>query len=942
MSKKEGEKKAGQTNIKGNEEFSNNENITPVENNNTNTNKNKNRAKKISLWLAGIGAFLLITGLIFVFLGNKCSNDYKQKLHIEVPKNLEEAMKFLQNNSNYSDIVKEYDFNSYWPKEYFEISIAGKAISYYNDSLIAEAKYKNHSAGDNNIKILSEDSSNIAFEKFPDIKNIRELVEKQYIDAVDNKEGIENKTKRFSLIYNALAGHHASYLVLGRNRDNNNWKYYQPSDFPRRTLPTDDKLHNIVREYVKQINSIYSKDENAAKNIDSSQSVIPLCESVKNLIDSISVKAISFDNRGDKIWYGNDSADVGTPKSRTKLIAPYKYEILNNKACGWVVSDDAKENLYKATEYYKSRRFIDEDTYNKLDSLKWNDVPEEPRINTTLKLIGSILITLGALVLLFCLTLFIIKKYRISKKKETAKKTKDSQESYENQLREKDDKIKELLEINNRLQAKLNELRYAPANKKKTGCILYDNAKNDNTDYEEIVKNFKQSKEYNENLEDAAKDAVNAFKQSKEYKNELKKAAEDAIKENSKITIKEYKNSEEYRNILKEARKDATEEAVNNYKEGKDFRKTLEEASQVAVKDFKNSKEYKKLIEEAKNWKTLSSFTTEEKVIKFLDETHNLIQTFPKLNMLSDIYNKAKADGNNERNQVATILAALDKQTGKPTGLQAFYKDLVANAAYGVDVRDRFESIKAITQKFGERKEYMQIVSHGTNLSIWERLAVMLWAMECTNEVLKVFGKGNFAADVIKHAAETHKDDIMQIFATRIFNKYIADQSVTTGALTGLRESMMADKLAEVQSKYGVSMSASQAYRDFVESLDSTHDKLKANVAFINMMKAQLVDEFISNEREITEKGVYMSYVVAMGLHMCDYIRYMSGNSIDYCPNMRFVLSGLNPKTLDSNTEFRYKDPAYSGEYSNRIYEWMKESGIGKLKALVGNKYIMP
>lgn len=940
MSKREGEKKAGQTNIKGNEEFSNNENITPVENNNTNTNKN--RTKKISLWLVGIGAFLLITGLIFVFFGNKCSNDYKQKLHIEVPKNLEEAMRFLRNNSNYYDIVKEYDFNSYWPKEYFEISIAGKAISYYNDSLIAEAKYKNHSAGDNNIKILSEDSSNITFEKFPDIKNIRELVEKQYIDAVDNKEGIENKTKRFSLIYNALAGHNASYLVLGRNRDNNNWKYYQPSDFPRRTLPTDDKLHNIVREYVKQINSIYSKDENAAKNIDSSQSVIPLCESVKNLIDSISVKAISFDNRGDKIWYGNDSADVSTPESRTKLIAPYKYEILNNKACGWVVSDDAKENLYKATEYYKSRRFIDEDTYNKLDSLKWNDVPEEPGINTTLKLIGSILITLGALVLLFRLTLFIIKKYRINKKKETAKKTKDSQESYENQLREKNDKIKELLEINNRLQAKLNELRYAPANKKNTGCILYDNAKNDNTDYEEIVKNFKQSKEYNENLEDAAKDAVNAFKQSKEYKNELKKAAEDAIKENSKITIKEYKNSEEYRNILKEARKDATEEAVNNYKEGKDFRKTLEEASQVAVKDFKNSKEYKKLIEEAKNWRTLSSYTSEDKVIKFLDETHNLIQTFPKLNMLSDIYNKAKAEGKNERELVAVILAALDKQTGKPTGLQAFYKDLVANAAYGVDVRDRFESIKAITQKFGERKEYMQIVSHGTNLSIWERLAVMLWAMECTNEVLKVFGKGNFAADVIKHAAETHKDDIMQIFATRIFNKYIADQSVTTGALTGLRESMMADKLAEVQSKYGVSMSASQAYRDFVESLDSTHDKLKANVAFINMMKAQLVDDFISKEREITEKGVYMSYVVAMGLHMCDYIRYMSGNSIDYCPNMRFVLSGLNPKTLDSNTEFRYKDPAYSGEYSNRIYEWMKESGIGKLKALVGNKYIMP
>ena len=353
------------------------------------------------------------------------------------------------------------------------------------------------------------------------------------------------------------------------------------------------------------------------------------------------------------------------------------------------------------------------------------------------------------------------------------------------------------------------------------------------------------------------------------------------------------------------------------------------------------SKQYKNLEIEAKNWKNLTSCTSEEKVITFLDNTHNVIPSFPKLNTLSNIYAEAKAAGKNETELVVVILAALDKQTGK-TGLQTMYKELVANAEYGVDVRERFESCKTIAQRYGERREYMQIVSQGTNLSIWERLAVMLWATECTNEVLKVFGKGNFGADVVKHAAETHKDDIMQIFATRIFNKYIAEQSVATGALTGLREKMMADKLAEVQSKYGVSMSASQAYRDFVESLDSTHDKLKANVGFINMMKTQLVDEFMRSEREITDKGVYMSYVVAMGLHMCDYIRYMSGNGIDYCPNLKFVLSGLMPAALDSSTEFRYKDPAYSGEYSNRIYEWLKESGVTKLKALVGNKYIMP
>ena len=405
-----------------------------------------------------------------------------------------------------------------------------------------------------------------------------------------------------------------------------------------------------------------------------------------------------------------------------------------------------------------------------------------------------------------------------------------------------------------------------------------------------------------------------------------------------KAAVDKYKGSKEYKNVIETVEK----EAVDKYKKSDDFKKVITNAEAEGERKFKESKAYKNLYVEAKNWRTLSSCTSEDKVITFLNNTHKVIPTFPLLNTLNNIYAEAKAEGKNERELVAVILAALDKQMGKSTGLQAFYKDLVANADYAVAVRDRFESIKAISQKFGERKEYMQIVSHGTNLSLWERLAVMLWAMECTNEVLKVFGKEHFSAGIIAHAGETHKDDIMQTFATRIFNKYISDQTAPAGVLTGSREKMMAEKLAEMQGKYGVSMSATQTYNDFVANLDSVHDKMKSNVAFINLMKAQLVDEFISNERKITEKGVYMSYVVAMGLHMCDYIRYMSGNNIVYCPNMRFVLSGLNPNTLDSNTEFRYKDPAYSGEYSNRIYEWMKESGIGRLKALVGNKYIMP
>ena len=54
-----------------------------------------------------------------------------------------------------------------------------------------------------------------------------------------------------------------------------------------------------------------------------------------------------------------------------------------------------------------------------------------------------------------------------------------------------------------------------------------------------------------------------------------------------------------------------------------------------------------------------------------------------------------------------------------------------------------------------------------------------------------------------------------------------SDPSAPVGALTASRERLMAEKLAEMQSKYNVSMFETRIYRDFVAVLDSIHDTLK-------------------------------------------------------------------------------------------------------------------
>lgn len=812
------------------------------------TGKMSDNRKK--LLMATVGLFLSIIGGLLCHYCNIGSENETAKKQDIVIKTQKEAEGYLSKNSNYSsDKFKEFDFNSYWPQEYFEIDLDDKMISYWKDTLVAKVEYGNYSL--RSIKVFKNDSVKKEFEKFP--KNLgnelKDYIKQAYCEEID-KASIDEAVKDLSILYNALAGHPESYILLGRKDEGSSWIYYQPTDFPTYTMPAEDDIIALANKYVS----------------DSAAKATPLCDAFLATVNCISVKAVSFDFRGDTIYFGDDRRSI----KEKKLPAQYKLDTLNKiSACGWVVLD-GKEELEKARDFYGSRHFIDENVYEQLKELKWNNVKTEQhaanwlaKVTQVFFYMGLAFLCIGVLLLIFLAMPYVIRFL----KKRSKKQTKEDEQDDEDE-EEVDDKDKS----------------------KDNGDIL------------------------------RLKQEINKFKE------DLSKAIEN------------FKKSEEYKALIKEAKS----AAVKDYKNSEEFKRVIDNAEAEGVKKIKNSKEYEKLTIEAGNWNKYLSCTTEDKVISFLNETHKKISNFPKINTLNNIYSDAKDACKTDEKIIEVIINALDKQVGKPTGLQTVYEKIVENAKYAIEVRERFESCKEIANQFGERNEYRQIVSQGSDLTLWERLAVMLWAIECTNKILIVFGKKHLAANILENAAMIHKEDIMQIFAVRIFNKFIADTTAPIGALIGSREKMMKDKLAEMQSKYGVSMQETPKYKDFVEDLDSIHDKIKANAAFVNIMKAQFVDEFVNNEIKITDKGKYLSYLVAMGLHMSDYVRYMNGNDIDYCPNLKFVLSGLNPDSLDSDTEFRYKDPAYSGEYSNRIYEWLKDDGVDKLKALVGNKYIMP
>ena len=692
------------------------------------------------LWLATIAVATIVVGCILCCTFNEKEEKVLDVTTVSAIRTEADAIEYLKANSNYSDeTLKELEFNAYWPQEYFEICLKDNTISYWKGNrLVAKVEYANHwnfhlgkikenRKNNNNIKGFKDSSARVDFASFPgNLDNLAELVEARYREEIDKafkEERIDDDVKRLSLLYNALAGHPESYVLLGRKDERSNWKYYQTTDFPKHMMPEEKEIAQLVSKY--------------AQATDSTTKASPLGESFKEIVKTISVKAISLDSRGERIWYGDKCAKTGI-NDIGKLKAPYDYPTLSDiSACGWIVPYGAVE-LHKAKDYYRKRRFIDKSTYNWLKDLKWNAPKPIEKSSTNRPLlyyIGCILSVTGLLSVIIAIAGFAIMS---SKKKITSK-------------------------------------------------------------YIDQENCCKDSSYHTEN----ARPCTGISKDEERHK-DLEKQIWNLKKEIARLKAQ---------NMLKE-------------RDG-----VLEKSEATVIEKFKKNKEYKLMKANATNWEKFSSCTTEEKVIEILDITHDLTPSFPKLNTLYNVYSTVKTSGKNEKEQIAAILEALDKQNGKPTGLQEIYNALLESAQYGTDVHDQYEICKALAQIYGGRKEYNLIASQGHDLSIWERIAVMLWATECTNELLKVFGKKHFTASVLATAAEIHKEDIMQVFATRIFRKHVNDSSTPAGALAALRKNMMDEKLAEMQSKYNVSMFETQAYRDFAASLDSIHDRLKAGNA---------------------------------------------------------------------------------------------------------------
>ncbi len=870
-----------------------------------------------SFWFVLVGLLFIVIGVFLFMKGTD-----KEESYIAIPQNHKELQSFLKDNSNYYDVVQEWRYQDFWPCEYWEINIKDREIGYYKaDSLVATIKYKR--TKNNNIVDFDNDSSKIFFGGISNLEGIAELVEKEFKDEIDNEKIPSNNDtiKNLCYLYNALVGHRGSYVLLGRKKEEEKWSYYCQDDFPKYRIEKKS-INAIVDAYIDSVRS--------------SSVVIPLDQSMKTYVVDISAVPISYNYRKDTIWYGGEARSTGSEKVRKELNPPYDYDKLSYSACGWVVPP-GQDEMCRAKEYYNKGEefvYIKDECHSQLNHLRWNEV--ECKNDSVFSWLPLILFMIGVVIVVAFAPWRRMHRNKhvnlssggiIEKNNST-----DDKEDKEGETTDESDyeKIMRILEnVDRILVDSPAELNPEELKKQIQSCLIgvRDMCESLNNG---LVDSLKKQQDLRDELNVKLKKTLE--RDGEEYRAIINRERKEAVEC--------YKSSDTYKSAMEAAKK----EAIEGYRSGNIYKNAIRDAGKEAVEDYKRSAEHKNLEIGYRNWKNLLRCGKEADVIRYLNDIHEKDCSFPLIRSLANIYDEVKGTSKSKLEQISKIIEVLEKQLNATSGLNEEYTKLCKKARYADEVRDRFDRCMEISKEYKEREEYKQIISAEKEWTLWDRLAVMLWTMECANAFLSVFTDGSscFSSAIYTKAVEMHKNDIMQIYATRIFKNYMDEPSALPGMFAASREKMMREKINAMEKYFHISLMESSSYKEFVAALDSVYDLFKRDSAFVRIMKTQFVDNLAREERNLTDEGRYLSLVVAMGLHMFDYIRYRSGIDVDYCPNVKFVLSGLDINQLDRKSEFRYNDPEYSGNYANQVYTWLKQAGVEHMNALVGNKLIMP
>ena len=132
------------------------------------------------------------------------------------------------------------------------------------------------------------------------------------------------------------------------------------------------------------------------------------------------------------------------------------------------------------------------------------------------------------------------------------------------------------------------------------------------------------------------------------------------------------------------------------------------------------------------------------------------------------------------------------------------------------------------------------------------------------------------------------------------------------------------------------------AFEDARKAFEQAYSNIIGTKEFVQLMEEIYVNQFEEKVETNLDRGWFFSTIVAMGYHMVDFVHQYQGIPTTMCPNYRYLMSRFDSSTLPEDAKFAHNDYAYSNAYTNRIFEWLDELGVTRLKALVGRQLIKP
>ena len=225
-------------------------------------------------------------------------------------------------------------------------------------------------------------------------------------------------------------------------------------------------------------------------------------------------------------------------------------------------------------------------------------------------------------------------------------------------------------------------------------------------------------------------------------------------------------------------------------------------------------------------------------------------------------------------------------------------------------------------------------------MDYWDRLAFLVTLSVNSKELFKA--RGNDCSDKIGAALEAFKRDILYLYITRNFViaskdssvEYFVDEILNQRVVSKVNEFNSALPTEPLDMKDETIRACMSQCVDSIRKMR----REEAMMAMFELIWNKYVRDFSENVSSNRDKGWLLGNSVQIAMYLADFLRHVVGGSDEfYCSNYSYLKTG---NLADCDKEFVHNDYCNSDEFSNFVYEFLKEHNASGIDMIVNNFHI--